>query len=154
MFLFIYLFHSIQLTHTISTTDFQSNGVQHVLHSWCDQLNYAIVISFHIYPRTFRIMSQWLPVTCFFRALSWFAVGCYYYCIKKYDQSRRYFRYQPLELVFTRTMMFYLLYKCFPTRVGLHFSVLIYVFGFEEWEGGEAICILVKVNCTPAYLNL
>ncbi|RVW43026.1 Anaphase-promoting complex subunit 6 [Vitis vinifera] len=25
------------------------------------------------------------------RALSWFAVGCYYYCIKKYDQSRRYF---------------------------------------------------------------
>ncbi|KAJ8422598.1 hypothetical protein Cgig2_022660 [Carnegiea gigantea] len=26
-------------------------------------------------------------------ALSWFAVGCYYYCIKKYDQSRRYFRY-------------------------------------------------------------
>lgn len=28
----------------------------------------------------------------FFRALSWFAVGCYYYCIKKYDQSRRYFR--------------------------------------------------------------
>ncbi|KAK7342791.1 hypothetical protein VNO80_25747 [Phaseolus coccineus] len=24
-------------------------------------------------------------------ALSWFAVGCYYYCIKKYDQSRRYF---------------------------------------------------------------
>ena len=28
----------------------------------------------------------------FLRALSWFAVGCYYYCIKKYDQSRRYFR--------------------------------------------------------------
>ncbi|CAI0552314.1 unnamed protein product, partial [Linum tenue] len=27
----------------------------------------------------------------FFRALSWFAVGCYYYCIKKYEQSRRYF---------------------------------------------------------------
>ncbi|XP_058100856.1 anaphase-promoting complex subunit 6 isoform X2 [Magnolia sinica] len=25
------------------------------------------------------------------RALSWFAVGCYYYCIKKYDQSRRHF---------------------------------------------------------------
>ncbi|CAL1408150.1 unnamed protein product [Linum trigynum] len=25
------------------------------------------------------------------RALSWFAVGCYYYCIKKYEQSRRYF---------------------------------------------------------------
>lgn len=25
------------------------------------------------------------------RALSWFAVGCYYYCIKKYDQSHRYF---------------------------------------------------------------
>ncbi|EOY13331.1 hypothetical protein QUC31_002272 [Theobroma cacao] len=25
------------------------------------------------------------------KALSWFAVGCYYYCIKKYDQSRRYF---------------------------------------------------------------
>nr|ACT78471.1 anaphase promoting complex/cyclosome subunit [Oryza sativa Indica Group] len=25
------------------------------------------------------------------RALSWFAVGCYYYCIKKYDQARRYF---------------------------------------------------------------
>ncbi|KAL5156414.1 Anaphase-promoting complex subunit 6 [Glycine soja] len=24
-------------------------------------------------------------------ALSWFAVGCYYYSIKKYDQSRRYF---------------------------------------------------------------
>ncbi|XP_060209255.1 anaphase-promoting complex subunit 6 isoform X3 [Lycium barbarum] len=24
-------------------------------------------------------------------ALSWFAVGCYYYCIKKYDQARRYF---------------------------------------------------------------
>ncbi|KAL8141301.1 hypothetical protein V2J09_007322 [Rumex salicifolius] len=23
------------------------------------------------------------------KALSWFAVGCYYYCIKKYDQSRR-----------------------------------------------------------------
>lgn len=30
------------------------------------------------------------------RALSWFAVGCYYYCIKKYDQSRRYFRYKSL----------------------------------------------------------
>ncbi|XP_031286814.1 anaphase-promoting complex subunit 6 isoform X1 [Pistacia vera] len=26
-----------------------------------------------------------------FRALSWFAVGCYYYCIKKYAQSRRFF---------------------------------------------------------------
>ncbi|CAN6484026.1 unnamed protein product [Victoria cruziana] len=26
-------------------------------------------------------------------ALSWFAVGCYYYCIKKFDQSRRYFWY-------------------------------------------------------------
>ncbi|KAA8526750.1 hypothetical protein F0562_009021 [Nyssa sinensis] len=25
------------------------------------------------------------------KALSWFAVGCYYYCINKYDQSRRYF---------------------------------------------------------------
>ncbi|KAL8510074.1 hypothetical protein ACS0TY_017052 [Phlomoides rotata] len=25
------------------------------------------------------------------KALSWFAVGCYYYCTKKYDQSRRYF---------------------------------------------------------------
>ncbi|KAK9085697.1 hypothetical protein Sjap_026108 [Stephania japonica] len=25
------------------------------------------------------------------KALSWFAVGCYYYCIKKYDQSRRFF---------------------------------------------------------------
>lgn len=25
------------------------------------------------------------------KALSWFAVGCYYYCIKKYDQSHRYF---------------------------------------------------------------
>ncbi|XP_047307026.1 anaphase-promoting complex subunit 6 isoform X2 [Impatiens glandulifera] len=25
------------------------------------------------------------------KALSWFAVGCYYYCIKKYDQSRRHF---------------------------------------------------------------
>ncbi|GAA0165335.1 ubiquitin-protein ligase [Lithospermum erythrorhizon] len=25
------------------------------------------------------------------KALSWFAVGCYYYCIKKYDQSGRYF---------------------------------------------------------------
>ncbi|KAH8518734.1 hypothetical protein H0E87_000544 [Populus deltoides] len=25
------------------------------------------------------------------KALSWFAVGCCYYCIKKYDQSRRYF---------------------------------------------------------------
>ncbi|XP_039126591.1 anaphase-promoting complex subunit 6 [Dioscorea cayenensis subsp. rotundata] len=25
------------------------------------------------------------------KALSWFAVGCYYYCIKKYDQARRYF---------------------------------------------------------------
>ncbi|GAB2278042.1 Cell division cycle protein 16 [Dionaea muscipula] len=25
------------------------------------------------------------------KALSWFAVGCYYYCIKKYDQSRLYF---------------------------------------------------------------
>ncbi|CAA7402376.1 unnamed protein product [Spirodela intermedia] len=25
------------------------------------------------------------------RALSWFAVGCYYQCIKKYDQARRYF---------------------------------------------------------------
>ncbi|EPS72438.1 hypothetical protein M569_02320, partial [Genlisea aurea] len=25
------------------------------------------------------------------KALSWFAVGCYYYCCKKYDQSRRYF---------------------------------------------------------------
>ncbi|KAE8680101.1 Anaphase-promoting complex subunit 6 [Hibiscus syriacus] len=25
------------------------------------------------------------------KALSWFAVGCYYYCIKKHDQSRRYF---------------------------------------------------------------
>uniref|UniRef100_A0ACD5TVM6 Uncharacterized protein n=1 Tax=Avena sativa TaxID=4498 RepID=A0ACD5TVM6_AVESA len=25
------------------------------------------------------------------RAISWFAVGCYYYCIKKYDQARRYF---------------------------------------------------------------
>ncbi|GLU18055.1 hypothetical protein SLE2022_343770 [Rubroshorea leprosula] len=25
------------------------------------------------------------------KALSWFAVGCYYYCIKKYDQSRCYF---------------------------------------------------------------
>ncbi|KAL5804761.1 hypothetical protein ACOSQ3_031561 [Xanthoceras sorbifolium] len=25
------------------------------------------------------------------KALSWFAVGCYYYCIKKNDQSRRYF---------------------------------------------------------------
>ncbi|KAI3838973.1 hypothetical protein MKX03_031071 [Papaver bracteatum] len=25
------------------------------------------------------------------KALSWYAVGCYYYCIKKYDQSRRYF---------------------------------------------------------------
>jgi anaphase-promoting complex subunit 6 len=24
-------------------------------------------------------------------ALSWFSVGCYYYCIKKYDQSRKYF---------------------------------------------------------------
>jgi len=26
------------------------------------------------------------------RALSWFAVGCYYYCIKKYAEARRYFR--------------------------------------------------------------
>ncbi|KAF9621856.1 hypothetical protein IFM89_028444 [Coptis chinensis] len=26
-----------------------------------------------------------------FRALSWFAVGCYYYCIKKYGESRRFF---------------------------------------------------------------
>ncbi|KAI4333556.1 hypothetical protein L6164_018344 [Bauhinia variegata] len=25
------------------------------------------------------------------KALSWFAVGCYYCCIKKYDQARRYF---------------------------------------------------------------
>ncbi|KAL1299754.1 anaphase-promoting complex subunit 6 isoform X1 [Arachis ipaensis] len=25
------------------------------------------------------------------KALSWYAVGCYYYCIKKYDVSRRYF---------------------------------------------------------------
>ncbi|KAH1073793.1 hypothetical protein J1N35_026121, partial [Gossypium stocksii] len=25
------------------------------------------------------------------KALSWFAVGCYYYCIKKYDQSCHYF---------------------------------------------------------------
>ncbi|XP_073103970.1 anaphase-promoting complex subunit 6 isoform X2 [Elaeis guineensis] len=25
------------------------------------------------------------------KSLSWFAVGCYYYCIKKYDQARRYF---------------------------------------------------------------
>ncbi|XP_021857896.1 anaphase-promoting complex subunit 6 isoform X1 [Spinacia oleracea] len=25
------------------------------------------------------------------KPLSWFAVGCYYYCIRKYDQSRRYF---------------------------------------------------------------
>jgi len=25
------------------------------------------------------------------KAISWFAVGCYYYCIKKYDQARRYF---------------------------------------------------------------
>ncbi|XP_058221476.1 anaphase-promoting complex subunit 6 isoform X1 [Rhododendron vialii] len=25
------------------------------------------------------------------KALSWFAVGCYYYCIKKFDQARRYF---------------------------------------------------------------
>ncbi|XP_019187177.1 PREDICTED: anaphase-promoting complex subunit 6 [Ipomoea nil] len=25
------------------------------------------------------------------QALSWFAVGCYYYCIKKYEQARRYF---------------------------------------------------------------
>ncbi|XP_057958484.1 anaphase-promoting complex subunit 6 isoform X2 [Malania oleifera] len=25
------------------------------------------------------------------KALSWFAVGCYYYCINKFDQSRRYF---------------------------------------------------------------
>nr|CAD1837361.1 unnamed protein product [Ananas comosus var. bracteatus] len=25
------------------------------------------------------------------KALSWFAVGCYYHCIKKYDQARRYF---------------------------------------------------------------
>ncbi|KAJ4839208.1 Cell division cycle protein 16 [Turnera subulata] len=25
------------------------------------------------------------------KALSWFAVGCYYYCIKKYNQARRYF---------------------------------------------------------------
>ncbi|PNT77785.1 hypothetical protein BRADI_1g68757v3 [Brachypodium distachyon] len=25
------------------------------------------------------------------KALSWFAVGCYYYCIMKYDQARRYF---------------------------------------------------------------
>ncbi|EYU26316.1 hypothetical protein MIMGU_mgv1a004647mg [Erythranthe guttata] len=25
------------------------------------------------------------------KALSWFAVGCYYFCTKKYDQSRRYF---------------------------------------------------------------
>lgn len=25
------------------------------------------------------------------KALSWFAVGCYYFCIKKFDQSRRYF---------------------------------------------------------------
>ncbi|KAM1169142.1 hypothetical protein ACFX19_031500 [Malus domestica] len=25
-------------------------------------------------------------------ALSWFAVGCYYYCIKKYVESHRYFR--------------------------------------------------------------
>ncbi|KAJ6751984.1 hypothetical protein OIU85_002407 [Salix viminalis] len=25
------------------------------------------------------------------KALSWFAVGCYYFCIKKYDQSRCYF---------------------------------------------------------------
>ncbi|KAF3777011.1 Anaphase-promoting complex subunit 6 [Nymphaea thermarum] len=29
-------------------------------------------------------------------ALSWFAVGCYYYCIKKFDQSRRYFWYVTL----------------------------------------------------------
>ncbi|KAL5568118.1 hypothetical protein UlMin_024693 [Ulmus minor] len=26
------------------------------------------------------------------KALSWFVVGCYYYCIKKYDQSLQYFR--------------------------------------------------------------
>ncbi|XP_076940985.1 anaphase-promoting complex subunit 6-like [Bidens hawaiensis] len=25
------------------------------------------------------------------KAISWFAVGCYYYCVKKYDQSRCYF---------------------------------------------------------------
>ncbi|KAI4387990.1 hypothetical protein MLD38_000369 [Melastoma candidum] len=25
------------------------------------------------------------------KALSWFAVGCYYYCVKKFEQSRRYF---------------------------------------------------------------
>lgn len=25
------------------------------------------------------------------KALSWFAVGCYYFCIKKYDQAHRYF---------------------------------------------------------------
>ncbi|KAL6538302.1 Cell division cycle protein 16 [Orobanche gracilis] len=37
------------------------------------------------------LSKKWLTVTCLFRALSWFAVGCYYYCIKKYDQSRRYF---------------------------------------------------------------
>ncbi|THG05039.1 hypothetical protein TEA_027711 [Camellia sinensis var. sinensis] len=31
------------------------------------------------------------------KALSWFAVGCYYYCIKKYDQSRRYFSFSLVE---------------------------------------------------------
>lgn len=33
------------------------------------------------------------------RAISWFAVGCYYYCIRQFDHARRYFWYAWLHLV-------------------------------------------------------
>lgn len=44
-----------------------------------------------------RLTTHWV-FSFFPRALSWFAVGCYYYCIRKYDQSRRYFRWYSYSL--------------------------------------------------------
>ncbi|KAK6934137.1 hypothetical protein RJ641_034292, partial [Dillenia turbinata] len=32
------------------------------------------------------------------KALSWFAVGCYYFCLKKYTQFCRYFRFDNLDI--------------------------------------------------------
>ncbi|KAL2943636.1 Anaphase-promoting complex subunit 6 [Bienertia sinuspersici] len=50
--------------------------------------------------------------------LSWFAVGCYYYCIRKYDQSRRYFR----ECIPVATT-----FKLILKGIGIYNSLCVYV---------------------------
>ncbi|XP_078431179.1 anaphase promoting complex 6 isoform X2 [Wolffia australiana] len=59
-------------------------------HSKCTSVHIAVVLelgrSNDLYQMACELVKDYPQ-----RALSWFAIGCYYQCIKKYDQARRYF---------------------------------------------------------------